>query len=83
MMELSNHEMGNYLYLTSGIVNLNLTNERPIGAERSRSIDIRIIMRDLQTFQIDMFRKFEILEKSMEDGLIFIELRVIWTRCKV
>jgi hypothetical protein len=33
MMELSNHKMGNYLYLISGIVNLNLNNERPIGVD--------------------------------------------------
>ena len=26
-------------------------------------------MRDLQTFQIDMFKKFEELDKKMDDGI--------------
>lgn len=38
-------------------------------AERTRSIDLRVIMRDMQGFQMEMHRKFEDLEKKMDDGL--------------
>ncbi|KAL2919844.1 hypothetical protein HK105_200761 [Polyrhizophydium stewartii] len=38
--------------------------------ERVRSIDLRVVMRDLQSFQIDMYKRFEDLEKRVEDGLV-------------
>lgn len=41
-------------------------------SERSRSIDLRIIMRDLQGFQVEMYKKFDDLEKKMDDGINFI-----------
>ncbi|KAI8926729.1 hypothetical protein BC831DRAFT_455220 [Entophlyctis helioformis] len=38
--------------------------------ERARSIDLRVVMRDLQTFQIDMYKRFEELDRRVEDGLV-------------
>ena len=38
-------------------------------AERSRSIDLRVVMRDLQRFQVELYKKFEDLDKKMDDGL--------------
>ncbi|KAI8915901.1 hypothetical protein EDD86DRAFT_185877 [Gorgonomyces haynaldii] len=37
--------------------------------ERARSIDLRVLMRDMQMFQVDLYKKFEDLEKKVEDGL--------------
>eukprot|EP00842_Homolaphlyctis_polyrhiza_P001576 jgi/Hompol1/2419/HPOL_001810-RA len=43
--------------------------------ERSRSIDLRVIMRDLQGFQIEILKKFEELDKKVDDNLVSLAQR--------
>lgn len=43
--------------------------------ERTRSIDLRVAMRDFQHFQISLFKKFEDLDKKVDDGLIGLALK--------
>ncbi|KAI8901182.1 hypothetical protein BC833DRAFT_174635 [Globomyces pollinis-pini] len=40
------------------------------GSERTRSIDLKVIMRDFQGFQVMMMKKFEELDKKVDDGLV-------------
>ena len=37
--------------------------------ERTRSIDLKLIMRELQGFQVNMLQKLAVFEKQVEDGL--------------
>ena len=43
--------------------------------ERSRSIDLRVIMRELQSFQIDIYKRFEELEKHVDDSLVSLAIK--------
>jgi hypothetical protein len=38
--------------------------------ERARSIDLRVIMRELQAFQVVMLKRMEELDKKVDDGLV-------------
>jgi hypothetical protein len=43
--------------------------------ERSRSIDLRVVMMELQSFQIDILKRFEELDKRMNDGLFGLAVK--------
>ncbi|EGF84076.1 hypothetical protein BATDEDRAFT_85450 [Batrachochytrium dendrobatidis JAM81] len=43
--------------------------------ERARSIDLRVIMRDLQFFQLEMHKTMEELQKKVDDGLVSLALK--------
>ncbi|KAJ1342816.1 hypothetical protein BSLG_002635 [Batrachochytrium salamandrivorans] len=43
--------------------------------ERARSIDIRVIMRELQFFQVEIHKTFDDLEKKVDEGLVSLALK--------
>ncbi len=43
--------------------------------ERSRSIDLRVIMRELQGFQVAMIKRMEDLDKKVDDGLVGLAVK--------